>query len=145
MDIRGSPRREPVIELQKGRTTFPNEMTLLKVSRQLRRSPSRSSPPTCSAFSGQQRHCHFVDIDERTPSLAGESGVPERRSNPALGFNRPRVLACAPPDIPDGRRLPQAGMAAHGGGCVVFLLAGALPITLGALRSVWKRDLSPTA
>jgi nitric oxide reductase subunit B len=30
-------------------------------------------------------------------------------------------------------------------GDVVFLLAGALPITLGALRSVWKRDLSPTA
>jgi nitric oxide reductase subunit B len=29
-------------------------------------------------------------------------------------------------------------------GDVVFLLAGALPITLGALRSVWKRDLSPT-
>jgi nitric oxide reductase subunit B len=27
----------------------------------------------------------------------------------------------------------------------VFLLAGALPITLGALRSVWKRDLSPMA
>ena len=30
-------------------------------------------------------------------------------------------------------------------GDLVFLLAGALPITLGALRSVWKRDLSPTA
>ena len=30
-------------------------------------------------------------------------------------------------------------------GDVVFLFAGALPITLGALRSVWKRDLSPTA
>jgi nitric oxide reductase subunit B len=30
-------------------------------------------------------------------------------------------------------------------GDMVFLLAGALPITLGALRSVWKRDLSPTA
>jgi nitric oxide reductase large subunit len=30
-------------------------------------------------------------------------------------------------------------------GDAVFLLAGALPITLGALRSVWKRDLSPTA
>jgi nitric oxide reductase subunit B len=30
-------------------------------------------------------------------------------------------------------------------GDVVFLLAGALPITLGALRSVWKRDLSPMA
>ena len=29
-------------------------------------------------------------------------------------------------------------------GDVVFLLAGALPITLGALRSMWKRDLSPT-
>lgn len=29
-------------------------------------------------------------------------------------------------------------------GDAVFLLAGALPITLGALRSVWKRDLSPT-
>jgi nitric oxide reductase subunit B len=28
---------------------------------------------------------------------------------------------------------------------VVFLLAGALPITLGALRSVCKRDLAPTA
>ena len=28
-------------------------------------------------------------------------------------------------------------------GDMVFLLAGALPITLGALRSVWKRDLSP--
>jgi nitric oxide reductase subunit B len=30
-------------------------------------------------------------------------------------------------------------------GDLVFLFAGALPITLGALRSVWKRDLSPTA
>ena len=30
-------------------------------------------------------------------------------------------------------------------GDVVFLFAGALPITLGALHSVWKRDLSPTA
>ena len=30
-------------------------------------------------------------------------------------------------------------------GDVVFLFADALPITLGALRSVWKRDLSPTA
>ena len=30
-------------------------------------------------------------------------------------------------------------------GDVVFLFAGALPITLGALRSVWKRDLAPTA
>ena len=30
-------------------------------------------------------------------------------------------------------------------GDMVFLVAGALPITLGALRSVWKRDLSPTA
>ncbi|MGA9627429.1 MAG: nitric-oxide reductase large subunit [Bryobacteraceae bacterium] len=30
-------------------------------------------------------------------------------------------------------------------GDVVFLFAGALPITLGALRSVWKRDLSTTA
>jgi nitric oxide reductase subunit B len=30
-------------------------------------------------------------------------------------------------------------------GDMVFLIAGALPITLGALRSVWKRDLSPTA
>jgi nitric oxide reductase subunit B len=29
-------------------------------------------------------------------------------------------------------------------GDLVFLFAGALPITLGALRSVWKRDLSPT-
>ncbi len=29
-------------------------------------------------------------------------------------------------------------------GDMVFLLAGALPIALGALRSVWKRDLSPT-
>ncbi len=29
-------------------------------------------------------------------------------------------------------------------GDMVFLLAGALPITIGALRSVWKRDLSPT-
>ncbi len=29
-------------------------------------------------------------------------------------------------------------------GDVVFLFAGALPITLGALRSMWKRDLSPT-
>jgi nitric oxide reductase subunit B len=29
-------------------------------------------------------------------------------------------------------------------GDTVFLLAGALPIALGALRSVWKRDLSPT-
>jgi nitric oxide reductase subunit B len=30
-------------------------------------------------------------------------------------------------------------------GDMIFLFAGALPITLGALRSVWKRDLSPTA
>jgi nitric oxide reductase subunit B len=30
-------------------------------------------------------------------------------------------------------------------GDALFLVAGALPITLGALRSVWKRDLSPTA
>jgi len=30
-------------------------------------------------------------------------------------------------------------------GDVVFLFAGALPIKLGALRSVWKKDLSPTA
>lgn len=30
-------------------------------------------------------------------------------------------------------------------GDMVFLLAGALPIAPGALRSVWKRDLSPTA
>jgi nitric oxide reductase subunit B len=30
-------------------------------------------------------------------------------------------------------------------GDMVFLFAGALPITLGALRSVWKRDLSPMA
>jgi nitric oxide reductase subunit B len=29
-------------------------------------------------------------------------------------------------------------------GDVVFLFAGALPITLGVLRSMWKRDLSPT-
>ena len=29
-------------------------------------------------------------------------------------------------------------------GDMVFLFAGALPITLGALRSMWKRDLSPT-
>jgi nitric oxide reductase subunit B len=29
-------------------------------------------------------------------------------------------------------------------GDMVFLFAGALPITLGALRSLWKRDLSPT-
>jgi len=29
-------------------------------------------------------------------------------------------------------------------GDVLFLFAGALPITLGALRSMWKRDLSPT-
>ena len=28
-------------------------------------------------------------------------------------------------------------------GDMVFLLAGALPITLAALRSVWKRDLFP--
>ena len=42
-----------------------------------------------------------------------------------------------------GRHLPQAGMAAHLVGDMVFLLAGALPITpLGALRSIWKRDLS---
>jgi len=27
---------------------------------------------------------------------------------------------------------------------MVFLFAGALPITLGALRSIWKRDLFPT-
>src|ERR1035441_2920203 len=40
-----------------------------------------------------------------------------RRSNPALGFHRQRVLARAPPDVPDGRHLPQDGMAAHGGGC----------------------------
>jgi nitric oxide reductase large subunit len=30
-------------------------------------------------------------------------------------------------------------------GDMVFLLAGALPITLGAMRSMWKRDLSPTS
>ncbi len=30
-------------------------------------------------------------------------------------------------------------------GDMVFLFAGALPITLGALRSVWKRELSPMA
>jgi nitric oxide reductase subunit B len=30
-------------------------------------------------------------------------------------------------------------------GDMVFLFAGALPITLGALRSVWKRDVYPTA
>ena len=30
-------------------------------------------------------------------------------------------------------------------GDMVFLFAGALPITLGALRSVWKRDLHPSA
>jgi hypothetical protein len=30
-------------------------------------------------------------------------------------------------------------------GEMVFLLGGALPITLGALRSVWKKDVSPTA
>ena len=30
-------------------------------------------------------------------------------------------------------------------GDMIFLLAGALPITLGALRSLWKRDLSPTS
>jgi nitric oxide reductase subunit B len=30
-------------------------------------------------------------------------------------------------------------------GDMVFLFAGALPIALGALRSVWKRDLPPTA
>jgi nitric oxide reductase subunit B len=30
-------------------------------------------------------------------------------------------------------------------GDMVFLVFGALPITLGALRSVWKRDLAPTA
>ena len=29
-------------------------------------------------------------------------------------------------------------------GDMVFLLAGAVPLTLGALRSVWKRDLPPT-
>jgi nitric oxide reductase subunit B len=29
-------------------------------------------------------------------------------------------------------------------GDMIFLFAGALPIALGALRSVWKRDLSPT-
>jgi hypothetical protein len=28
-------------------------------------------------------------------------------------------------------------------GDMVFLFAGALPITLGALRSIWKRDLPP--
>jgi hypothetical protein len=28
-------------------------------------------------------------------------------------------------------------------GDMVFLFAGALPITLGALRSLWKRDLTP--
>jgi nitric oxide reductase subunit B len=30
-------------------------------------------------------------------------------------------------------------------GDMVFLFAGALPITFGVLRSVWKRDLSPTS
>ena len=29
-------------------------------------------------------------------------------------------------------------------GDAVFILAGAVPIALGALRSVWKRDLAPT-
>ncbi len=29
-------------------------------------------------------------------------------------------------------------------GDMVFLLVGALPIALSALRSVWKRDISPT-
>jgi len=30
-------------------------------------------------------------------------------------------------------------------GDMIFILAGVVPITLGALRSVWKRDLAPTA
>lgn len=33
-----------------------------------------------------------------------------------LGLHRQRILARAPPDISDGWHLPQAGMAAHGGG-----------------------------
>ena len=51
------------------------------------------------------------------PRAHDRPGSVPRRSNPALGFHRQRVLARAPPDIPDGRHLPQAGMAAHGGGC----------------------------
>ena len=31
------------------------------------------------------------------------------------------------------------------GADLIFLLAGALPIALGALRSTWKRDLGPAA
>ncbi|OYV92939.1 MAG: hypothetical protein B7Z68_09325 [Acidobacteria bacterium 21-70-11] len=31
------------------------------------------------------------------------------------------------------------------GADLIFLLAGALPIALGALRSIWKRDLGPAA
>src|ERR1022692_3168755 len=51
------------------------------------------------------------------PRTHDNPGPVPRRSNPALGFHRQRVLARAPPDIPDGRHLPQAGMVAHGGGC----------------------------
>jgi nitric oxide reductase large subunit len=29
-------------------------------------------------------------------------------------------------------------------GDMTFILAGVVPIVLGALRSLWKRDLSPT-
>jgi nitric oxide reductase subunit B len=72
-------------------------------------------------------------------------GSVPRRSNPALGFRRQRVLARAPPDIPDGRQLYHKLEWLRMVGDFVFLLAGALPITLGALRSVWKRDLAPTA
>jgi nitric oxide reductase subunit B len=38
-------------------------------------------------------------------------------------------------------KLEWVRMAGNG----VFILAGAVPIALGVLRSVWKRDLAPTA
>jgi hypothetical protein len=60
------------------------------------------------------------------------------------GFHRQRVLARAPPDIPDGGTYHKQEWPRIVGD-MVFLFAGALHITLGTLRSVWKRDLSPTA
>src|SRR5450759_1107084 len=50
------------------------------------------------------------------PRTHDHPGSVPRRSNPALGFHRQRVLARPPPDVPDGGHLPQAGMAARGRG-----------------------------
>ena len=53
---------------------------------------------------------------QRGPRAYDHPGFVPRRSNPALGFHRQRLLARAPLDISDGRHLPQAGMVADGGG-----------------------------